>query len=332
MNDPTVSSSVLDSSAGPRRWLVLTHHLPPDPAYFRVKVRRRLNRIGAVALKNSVYVLPTSNEALEDFQWLVQEIVREGGEATLAEASFVDGQTDPRLIEQFRQAREADYRELTQAARTLLEEGRAGKSGMSGFTAKRQRLNQRLEEVIEVDYFEADGRSEAEFAVAALSAPNAAEGASVGRDRSPAMKNMGTGRSWVTREGVKVDRIASAWLISRFIDPQAQFRFVQAQSYQQAEGDLRFDMFEGEFSHEGDSCTFETLLEHFALTDPALRILSFIVHDIDCKDEKFGRPEVPGVASLINGIVRRYTADVDRMERGAVMFDDLYEHFRRPGP
>ena len=122
--------------------------------------------------------------------------------------------------------------------------------------------------------------------------------------------------------------MASAWLIRRFIDRKARFRFVPAHGNGPARGELRFDMFEGDYTHEGDRCTFETLLQRFGLEDPALAAIAEIVHDIDCKDEKFGRPERGGVSSLIDGIVRAHAADEDRLRRGAALFDDLYEHFR----
>lgn len=137
------------------------------------------------------------------------------------------------------------------------------------------------------------------------------------------------GRVWVTRAAIYVDRIASAWLIRRFIDPAAQLRFVVPTGYQHQPGELRFDMYDGEFTHEGDLCTFETLCRHYGLTDPALRSIGEIVHDIDCKDEKFARPETPGVHVVLDGIVESNNTDLDRLARGASLFDDLYTQFRK---
>ena len=133
-----------------------------------------------------------------------------------------------------------------------------------------------------------------------------------------------TGHTWVTRRDVFVDRIASAWLIRRFIDPKAGFKFVGSRSYQPKPGEVRFDMFEAEYTHEGDRCTFETLLERAGLKDRALVAIGEIVHDIDCKDDKFGREEALGVAALVRGIARANPDDGTRLERGAAAFDDLY--------
>lgn len=137
------------------------------------------------------------------------------------------------------------------------------------------------------------------------------------------------GRVWVTRAAIYVDRIASAWLIRRFIDPAAQFRFVVPTDYQHQPGEIRFDMYDGEFTHEGDRCTFETLCRHYALADPALSAIGEIVHDIDCKDEKFVRPETTGVHVVLDGIVEANSSDPDRLARGAALFDDLYTQFRK---
>ena len=139
------------------------------------------------------------------------------------------------------------------------------------------------------------------------------------------------GRVWVTRQGLHVDRIASAWLIRRFIDPQGRFKFVPAKGYVPQANELRFDMFEAEFTHEGDRCTFEVLLARVGLADPALTTIGEIVHDIDLKDGKFGRDETSGIARLIEGIAMLSKDDGQRLERGVAIFDDLYESFRRKG-
>ncbi len=237
-------------------WLLLIHQLPPKPDYFRVKIWRRLQAIGAVAMKNSVYVLPFTDAAMEDFQWLRREITAGGGEATVCRASFVDGMSDQHMEALFRPDR----------------------------TAATQR--------------------------------------SVADGKAPMHKR---GRTWVTRPDVHVDRIASAWLIRRFIDPKARFVFGEPKA-----GMVRFDMFEGDYSHEGDRCTFETLLKRFDLDKDgggALRAIGEMVHDVDCKDEKFGRQETPGFERLVAGVVKRHAKDAARIARGAELLDTLYESF-----
>jgi hypothetical protein len=138
-----------------------------------------------------------------------------------------------------------------------------------------------------------------------------------------------SGKTWVTRQGVHIDRIASAWFIQRFIDPEAQFKFVSGKGYRPQENELRFDMFEAEFTHEGDKCTFEVLLDRVGLKDAALRSIAEIIHDIDLKDNKFGREEAAGIRTLIDGIAVTTTDDSERIARGTGVFSDLYEYFRK---
>jgi hypothetical protein len=276
-------------------------------------VRRRLTAVGAVAVKNSVYALPAGEAAREDFEWLVREIVEDGGEATLCEAVFLDDHTDERLRRELTADRSAAYAAIRDEA---------GAAGGAGGGAAIRALRGRLEEAILRDAFGAPGRREAEDAVAALEARWTNDRKESGMDRERV-----SGRTWVTRRGAKVDRIASAWLIRRFIDPAAEFRFVDPDTHAPAAGELRFDMFGGEYTHAGEMCTFETLVDRFGLADPALRAIGEIVHDIDLKENRFGRPETPGVASLIDGIAAARGEDAERIRRGGEMLDDLYAHF-----
>ena len=133
----------------------------------------------------------------------------------------------------------------------------------------------------------------------------------------------------MTRRGVQVDRIASAWLIRRFIDHRARFRFVEPHADEARTGEIRFDMAGGEFTHEEDRCTFETLVRRGEVRDPAVGRIAQIVHDVDIKDGKFGRPEARGVEQVIHGLVAATTDDRARLERGFTLFDDLHRSFSR---
>jgi len=282
-----------------------------------VKVRRRLRRVGAVPLRASVYLLPNVPDALEDFQWLRREIVAEGGEAKLCSAELVEGMSDAEAEEEFRRAREPEFARLAAAARAV---------GRAPSPRDLARLRRALGQVVGRDWFGAPGREAAERAVAEVgdrAAGRAPRAAAEGVEARP------SGATWVTREGIFVDRIGSAWLIARFIDPAARFRFVPAKGHRPAPGELRFDMYEGEYTHEGDRCTFEVLLERFGLDDPALGPIAEIVHDIDLKDGKFGREEAEGVETVLRGIAHGHAGDRERLAAGRAVFEGLYEHFRR---
>jgi hypothetical protein len=317
---------VNDTASG--RWLLLFPHIPRKPDYFRVKVWRRLQRIGAVPVKNSVWVVPYSDQAVEDFRWLLQEIVQGGGEGSVCRGDFVDGLSDRDVEALFHKARAADYANIARDAKSAARKSAPGEVA---------RLKRRLAEVAAIDPVSPPDRRAAERAVARLEAR--VRRAEPGDDRKadPRLRaGRMRGRTWVTRRGVFVDRIASAWLIKRFIDPEARFQFAAPEGYVPRKGELRFDMFEAEYTHEGDHCTFETLLRRFRLRAPALRAIGEIVHDIDCKDAKFGRAEAAGVEQLLAGIARESATDTTRLRRGAAVFDDLCQSFaasrRRPGP
>jgi hypothetical protein len=317
-------------------WLLLVHQIPPKPSYLRVKIWRHLQRIGAVALKNTVYVLPHGDESLEHFQWLLREIAAGRGDGTIIEARMVDGMSDAEVEALFTQARGADYDELAKQARALearLPRRKLGEEARSAAGAELARLERRLAEIAAIDFFAAPGREAVQGVMDQLA--RRLRGEVVAAQRPPTWsRSRVRGRTWVTRAGVKVDRIASAWLIRRFIDPAARFRFVVAKGHRPARGELRFDMFEAEFTHEGDRCTFEVLLQRFGLPDRALTEIGEIVHDLDVKDGKFGRGDAEGVGRLLDGLCLSLDDDEARLERGGALFDDLHRSFqrRRKGP
>ena len=322
----------MDAPESPRKpsWLLLIHQLPPQPAYFRVKIWRRLQAMGAVAVRGAVYALPLDDQTQEDFRWLVQEIIAGGGEAALCEARFVDGLSDQQVRALFDAARDADYEAIAKEAGALADELAAQPEKRAESQRQLARLRRQLTQVVGIDFFGANARQAAEAALATLDGrlarPEFDRHAEQTMINEEGLRGL-HGRTWVTREGVHVDRIASAWLIRRFIDPEARFEFVPSKGHAPRPGGIRFDMYEAEFTHEGDRCTFEVLLERAALDDPALRAIGEIVHDLDLKDAKFGRAETAGIAGLIGGIVLARSDDEQRLGRGAALLDDLYAYF-----
>lgn len=298
-------------------WWLFIHQLPPRPLYLRAKIRQRLSRVGSVPLKKSVYALPLRDECLEDFQWIAEEAISGGGEAFVCQAAFPDSKTDAALVERFRAERDADYRELVAEIRRV-------RPGREAAPELFERARRRFDEIRRIDYFAARAGRTVEAFLRQLE----------GRPQWPRSSTGGTmaraklvGRTWTTRRGVKVDRIASAWLVRRFVDAKARFRFVDPAEPPKA-GELRFDMVGGDFTHEGDHCTFETLIARTGLKDAALGRVAEIVHDIDVKDGKFGRVETAGIQQLLAGLLAAHADDEARITRGFALFEELYESFR----
>lgn len=299
------------------RWLILVHRIPPRPLYLRAKIRQRLAAVGAVAVKNAVYLLPQSADALEDLQWIAQEIVAGGGDAHLFEGDFVDGVAADSAIAQFRQTRDADYATLASDARGALKA-----AAVADLSSAHTRLTRRLDEIRRIDFFKAGGRAAAEKAVAAIEArlKKDQKEETLMMKANPDLR----GRTWVTRPDIHIDRLASAWFIRRFVDPKARFRFDDAKS-KRRHGEIRFDMVGGDFTHEEDRCTLETLVRRIGLPDKGVRAIAEIVHDLDLKEAKFDRPETAGVRTMIEGLVGRVESDAERIERALPLFDDLHE-------
>ena len=307
------------------QWLILTHRIPPRPLYLRAKMRQRLADVGAVAVKNSVYLLPYGGEALEDLQWIAQEIVTGGGEAHLFAGDFVDGVASDGAVAQFREARNADYDAVAADAHAAMKAARSA-AAAAELAAAHTRLMRRLEEIRQIDFFEAERRVAAEEALAAIETR-------LLKDRKEETRMLKAkpelrGRTWVTRPGVKIDRMASAWFIRRFVDPKARFRFADPATPKK-EGELRFDMVGGDFTHEEDRCTFETLIGRVGLPDKGVRAIAEIVHDLDLKDGKFGRAEAAGVRMMMEGLMARTENDEERIDRALAIFDDLHEALGR---
>jgi hypothetical protein len=311
------------------RWLLLVHQLPSKPAYSRVKIWRGLQDIGAISLRNSVYILPSSAEARSQFTQLLKEIERNRGDGLLYEADLVAGMRDDQVRALFNAARDADYNTLGSELRQLAQAWKKAKKPKADPVAALARLSERLSQLGEIDFFGASGRRAAEALLAELEHSAIARTNSSTGKPAPLRPAEMTGKVWVTRRDIHVDRIACAWLIKRFIDPNAVLKFVPTKHYEPQANEFRYDMQDGEFTHEGNRCSFETLLARYGRSDSALQAIAEIIHDIDLKDGRYGRAETTGIAHVISGICRTQGDDGTRVARGAELFDHIYEQFRR---
>jgi len=322
------SSSAAARPSGEKTvWLMLMSQLPAKPAYQRVKLWRQLQAVGAVGLRNSVYVLPRTREAEASFQRILREIDRCGGDGVLCQSEIVAGVRGDQLRALFNAARDKDYEILTRDMRKLLQTMRRLKKLPPDTAPVLVKLRQRLAGIERIDFFGASGRRPAEALLAqldhsAITRESPAKPSPIGPDDM-------TGRTWVTRQDIHVDRIACAWLIKRFIDPKGKLKFITGKSYTPGPAEFRYDMRDGEFTHEGDNCSFETLLARARIRDPALQAIGEVIHDIDLNDDKFGHTETPGIAHVISGICQTQGTDEARGARGNELFDHIYEQFRR---
>jgi hypothetical protein len=281
-----------------------------------------------------VYALPSSDQAHEDLNWVLREIVEGGGDASLVEARFIEGLGDDQVKEMFRAARDAEYQDVANEARELARrvprKAELSEEKRAELEPLLARLRKRVADIAAIDFFHGRAREPVEGLVRDLAERLAPPEPQPEKPRAVVEKPRG--RTWVTRTGIHVDRMASAWLIRRFIDSDAKFKFVAAREYRHKEGELRFDMFDGEYTHKGELCTFEVLLRSFEITDAALLRIADVIHDIDLKVETYGRPETPGIEQVINAIATAHRQDEARLARATALFDDLYELFRRKRP
>lgn len=306
-------------------WLLLIVSLPPKPSSLRVRTWRTLRAVGAVALKNSVYLLPYSTPAYERFQWLTQEVARGGGEATLLKVDRIENMTTEEVVRLFREVRDRDYADLAERYRKLLKgaERKRGRSPSGRYEEKLKRLAVELKRLREIDFFEAPWREEVERLKDA--AEERLRIAEPGRRQAGGAETpLETlkGKRWVTRPRPHVDRISSAWLIKRFIDPDAAFLFAPPEEF--PSDAVPFDALGAEFGHHGEDCTFETLLGRSGLRDRRLRQIAEIVHEADLHDEKFHREEARGIDLAIRGLLAALKDDHEVLVHGLTLFDGLY--------
>jgi hypothetical protein len=333
---PHAKSTDASAAPGAKRWLLFVHQVPSRPSNLRVRTWRRLQQLGAVAVKQAVYVLPDSPGAREDFQWLKTEIESAGGQASVFAADSVDSWSDDALIHEFRQSRQRAYDEVAAEVKQVLQRARSRRR-LSARTATAPRLRdgvrQRVAAIDRVDFFGSAGRDRVVTLIEQLSSQQASSGgrpSTVEASHDP--RKWPRRALWVTRPRPGVDRMASAWLIRRFIDADARFAFVQEAAAAPARA-IPFDMFGVQFGHQGDHCTFETLCEHFGISDAAVTRMAAIVHDLDLKDNRFAPSEAATMGLLVDGLQLGTGDDDELLARGMMLFDALHrslEHALRP--
>ena len=303
--------------------LLLLVGLPPTPSSLRVRVWRRLRSLGAVPLKRSAYLLPDTPERYEDFQWLAQEIERDGGEATLIRVQQIENLDEADVLALFHEPRNQDYRQLATRYRKALqglEEKSAARRARA--TEELSRLARDHQRIRDVDFFGAPGGAEVRRLEEVI-AMRTRRPESPRRAPAPTLDlNTLRGRRWVTRPRPHVDRVASAWLIKRFIDAQAEFVFAAPAQFP---GDaIPFDAPGVELSHQGEDCTFETLVKRAGLRDRRLARLAEVVHEADLRDGKYPHEEARGIDVAVRALLAASPDDHQVLAQGMALFEGLY--------
>jgi len=267
-----------------------------------VTVWQKLQRYGALPLGNSGYFLPNTPENRERFEWLATAVRTERGEASVVEVQSIDNCSFAQMKQRFSDARAKDYREL-------LKELRKPPTS-SNLSSRITRLRQRFQDIVSIDFFGSPLREQVERALNAMQTLKTKSVEPEINSISPAEYR---NRVWVTRPRPGVDRVTSAWLIRKFIDPKAKFAF--ASEDKQPPKAVPFDMYEGGFGHRGEDCTFETLLKVFHIRDKKVLVMAEVVHDADLFDEKFGRKEGFGIDEVMKGWAREGLSDQELLKR-----------------
>jgi len=303
-------------------WLLLLYALPTLRNTERVNLWRKLKKFGAVQLKTSGYVLPDEPAHFERFQWLSKQILDAGGEATLIRVAEIDGVSNEEIIGMFNDARTADYKELTGSCQTAIARHKKGKA--AELASELTKLKRRFDEINGIDYFHSPAADDAQMLLQRVEKTLGPKAGAVVQKLEP---DQFVGKTWLTRPRPGIDRAGSAWLIRKFIDSNARFVFaMEPAKYPDA---LPFDMAGVEFSHQGEDCTFETLVKRFGIRDEAVVVMAEMVHDADLEDEKFNRCECIGINNVLSGWARSDIKDSELLARGIECFEGLYREIRK---
>jgi hypothetical protein len=308
----------MDSS---NQWVLLLYSLPTNRGTARVSLWRQLKRCGALPLKTSAYLLPDRPEHHERLQWLAQQVRDGGGEATIIHVTQIEGLKHEDIVRQFNEARAEDYAALLAALNEFIAQNK--KQASETLPTDLEKLTRQFEEIRKIDFFDCARAQDAQMLLKRAAGLRTAKVKAV---QTLTAKGFAS-RTWLTRPRPEIDRVGSAWLIRKFIDPKASFVFgTDPAKHQNA---IPYDMFEVEFSHHGEDCTFETLVKRFGITDKAIHKIAEMVHDADLEDGKFQTTECIGIDRVLKGWGKSGLTDEELLKRGGECFDALYQQLKK---
>ena len=303
----------------PASWLLLLFSLPTNRNTERVAVWRRLKKLGAVQFTTSTYLLPDQATQYEQFQWLAQQIRDYDGDSTLVRAQEIEGLTEEKVVAMFNDARAKDYAELRKSLQGFITRQR--KMDAETATGELERLTRQFREIRKIDFFDSPRGHDIAMLL------RRAEGPKRSRQLATLDFKQFQAKTWLTRPRPEIDRVGSAWLISKFIDRKPKFVF--ASSADAISNAIPFDMLDAEFSHHGNCCTFETLIRRFAISDKSLAKIGEMIHDADLDDARFQRVEAVGIDRVLKGWAKQGLSDLEILRRGFECFNALYAFLQR---
>jgi hypothetical protein len=318
----------------PQEWLLIFYSIPAHPVSGRMKVWRRLAKAGAVQLKGAVYILPANDENRELFQWIIGEVKSLGGDGSFVQTSRIETLTDADVRRLFRDQRDVEYRDLARQLDSLERKVQSGRKGaitgiQANATGVLAALRKICDDIRSRDFFDAPLGRDFEKRLRAVET-GLKDVMESGPERlSPLARKDRKAyqhKVWATRKRPFIDRMASAWLIRRFVDPAATFRFIDEKDIDKlSPGEVAFDLQGGEFTHHGELCTFEVLVRSFGIKDKAVRKIAEIVHDLDLKDDKYGSSSTSGIEEVLIGIRKTTKDDAAMLDKGMAVFEMLYQ-------
>lgn len=288
----------------------------------RVGIWRRLQRLGAISPRSGVHVLPARADCLDALHWLSKEVQQAGGESLSMKVDEFDGLTDHELIELFKESCIKDYKDLEPRV-IELEESTRNRTADDELKLRAEiaKLRKKHSEILRVDFFDSPAGMKLGAAIERIEQSLANKAVPKPEIKPSSVKDY-QGKVWVTRPRPHVDRLSSAWLIRRFIDPKATIRY----SAQPEPGELGFDLKKGgTFGHSGNLCTFEVLVKSFQIREAGLQAMGEMIHEIDLRDGQYWHPELPGLDQILKGWLQTNMSDQELEAHGIALFEGLFQ-------
>jgi hypothetical protein len=316
-------------------WLIFSYSIKAKHSNARVKLWRRLVAVGAVQIKSSLYVLPASEANHEHFQWLAREIEDLGGEAVFFQCPAAENLTETEIKALFGKQRDEDYSRLIEE---ILSFTKALEVGIQNQEEKARELKaaikkftRRYQAIREIDFFPTGQGEQAAMLLASLPERLKGltdEGASP-RPWAVLNKEDYQEKTWITRELPYIDRLASFWLVKRFIDKDANLEFISPkQEMEKKPARVYFDLAGGEFTHRDRMITFEVLAASFGLEDRGIAHLAALVRTLDLKEDLDRAEEAKTLKDLVDGLVKITPDDYELVTRAMLVFDALYATYK----